>query len=223
MARQRTGLLTVSLVSILALQSCGSTNSSQDETPTTTPVPAQDDNTDLTSETTPPTVTSTSTTTPPPSTTSSSVAEQHTSTSLPADSTTTTIDDLDQAQDQPSTTLPTTTTSVAASTTTFTGSGSSYTASPDDPFECTITVISASPAPDGERQFDLRIESTSIRGTAYVRVSWGNQLRNHLIPLSLGGVGMTRVAAGLQGQVEAVVFSAADFRPSSERCSASAP
>ena len=222
MARQRAGLLTISLVSILALQSCGSTDSSQGETPSTASVPAQDDDTDLTTETTPPTVTSTSTTTPQASTTSSSVAEQHTSTSLPADSTTTTIDDLDQAQDQPSTTLPTTT-SVAASTTTFTGSGSSYTASPDDPFECTITVISASPAPDGERQFDLRIESTSIRGTAYVRVSWGNQLRNHLIPLSLGGVGMTRVAAGLQGEVEAVVFSAADFRPSSERCSASSP
>ena len=223
MARQRAGLLTISLVSILALQSCGSTNSSQGETPSTASVPAQDDDTDLTTETTPPTVTSTSTTTPQASTTSSSVAEQHTSTSLPADSTTTTIDDLDQARDQPSTTLPTTTTSAAASTTTFTGSGSSYTASPDDPFECTITVISASPAPDGERQFDLRIESTSVRGTAYVRVSWGNQLRNHRIPLSLGGVGMTRVAAGLQGEVEAVVFSAADFRPSSERCSASAP
>jgi len=223
MARQRAGLLTISLVSILALQSCGSTDSSQGETPSTASVPAQDDDTDLTTETTPPTVTSTSTTTPPASTTSSSVAEQHTSTSLLADSTTTTIDDLDQAQDQPSATLPTTTTSLAASTTSFTGSGSSYTASPDDPFECTITVISASPAADGERQFDLRIESTSIRGTAYVRVSWGNQLRNHLIPLSLGGVGMTRVAAGLQGEVEAVVFSAADFRPSSERCSASAP
>ena len=223
MARQRAGLLTISLVSILALQSCGPANSSLYETPSTTSALPRDDDTDLTTETTPPAVTSTSATTPPPSPTSSSVDEQHTSTSLPADSTTTTIEDLAQAQEQPSTTLPTTTTSVAAPTTSFTGSGSSYTASPDDPFECTITVISASPSPDGERQFDLRIESTSIRGTAYVRVSWENQLRNHLIPLSLGGVGMTRVAAGLQGEVEAVVFSAADLRPSSERCSASSP
>ena len=183
MSRQWAGLLTITLMSLLTLQSCGSTDSSPSETQATTSLPPRDDATDLPTETTPPAVTST---TPP------------------ADS-------------------ATTTTSSAAPTTSITGSGSSYTASPDDPFECTITIISAVPAPDGERQFDLRIESTSIRGTAHVRVSWENRLRNHLIPLSLGGVGMTRVAAGLRGEVEAVVFSAADFRPSSERCSASAP
>jgi hypothetical protein len=199
MARQWAGLLTITLMSLLTLQSCGSTDSSPSETQATTSLPPRDDATDLPTETTPPAVTST---TPP------------------ADSaTTTTIEDLGQ----PPSTLPPTTTSSAAPTTSITGSGSSYTASPDDPFECTITIISAVPAPDGERQFDLRIESTSIRGTAHVRVSWENRLRNHLIPLSLGGVGMTRVAAGLRGEVEAVVFSAADFRPSSERCSASAP
>ena len=199
MARQWAGLLTITLMSLLTLQSCGSTDSSPSENQATTSLPPRDDATDLPTETTPPAVTST---TPP------------------ADSaTTTTIEDLGQ----PPSTLPPTTTSSAAPTTSITGSGSSYTASPDDPFECTITIISAVPAPDGERQFDLRIESTSIRGTAHVRVSWENRLRNHLIPLSLGGVGMTRVAAGLRGEVEAVVFSAADFRPSSERCSASAP
>ena len=199
MARQWAGLLTITLMSLLTLQSCGSTDSSPSETQATTSLPPRDDATDLPTETTPPAVTSTS---------------------MPADSaTTTTIEDLGQ----PPSTLPPTTTSSAAPTTSITGSGSSYTASPDDPFECTITIISAVPAPDGERQFDLRIESTSIRGTAHVRVSWENRLRNHLIPLSLGGVGMTRVAAGLRGEVEAVVFSAADFRPSSERCSASAP
>ena len=199
MSRQWAGLLTITLMSLLTLQSCGSTDSSPSETQATTFLPPRDDATDLPTETTPPAVTST---TPP------------------ADSaTTTTIEDLGQ----PPSTLPPTTTSSAAPTTSITGSGSSYTASPDDPFECTITIISAVPAPDGERQFDLRIESTSIRGTAHVRVSWENRLRNHLIPLSLGGVGMTRVAAGLRGEVEAVVFSAADFRPSSERCSASAP
>ena len=199
MSRQWAGLLTITLMSLLTLQSCGSTDSSPSETQATTSLPPRDDATDLPTETTPPAVTST---TPP------------------ADSATTrTIEDLGQ----PPSTLPPTTTSSAAPTTSITGSGSSYTASPDDPFECTITIISAVPAPDGERQFDLRIESTSIRGTAHVRVSWENRLRNHLIPLSLGGVGMTRVAAGLRGEVEAVVFSAADFRPSSERCSASAP
>ena len=199
MSRQWAVLLTITLMSLLTLQSCGSTDSSPSETQATTSLPPRDDATDLPTETTPPAVTST---TPP------------------ADSaTTTTIEDLGQ----PPSTLPPTTTSSAAPTTSITGSGSSYTASPDDPFECTITIISAVPAPDGERQFDLRIESTSIRGTAHVRVSWENRLRNHLIPLSLGGVGMTRVAAGLRGEVEAVVFSAADFRPSSERCSASAP
>ncbi|MDA2994819.1 MAG: hypothetical protein O3A04_05500 [Actinomycetota bacterium] len=214
MARQWAGLLNITLMSLLTLQSCGSTDSSPSETQATTSLPPRDDATDLPTETTPPAVTST---TPP---TSSAVAEQLTSTSMPADSaTTTTIEDLGQ----PPSTLPPTTTSSATPTTSITGSGSSYTASPDDPFECTITIISAVPAPDGERQFDLRIESTSIRGTAHVRVSWENRLRNHLIPLSLGGVGMTRVAAGLRGEVEAVVFSAADFRPSSERCSASAP
>ena len=223
MARQWAGLLTVTLVSVLALQSCGSNEQSLELNPATTSAPATVERPDLPTETTPPAVTSTSATPPPASTTSSSVAEQLTSTSMPTDTSTTTVEDLDQAQEQPSSTLATTTTSVSAPTTSFTGSGSSYTASPDDPFECAITVISASPAPDGERQFDLRIESTSVRGTAYVRVSWENQLRNHLIPLSLGGVGMTRVAAGLQGEVEAVVFSAADFRPSSERCSALAP
>ena len=212
MTRKNVGILAVTLVSFLVAQSCGRTDSSLSGDTAVTLPPNGTDTTNLPNET------NRSATTP----VSTSIVDQQTSSSVNETlaGSTTIQSRPEKAHSQPTSTISKTTTLGPAPTTSFTSSGSPYDGAPDEPFECTIAIIAAPTTSGGARQFDLRIESTSVQGTAYVRVSWENDHRNHLIPLSLGGVGMTRVTAGMQGQVEAVVFSAADFRPSSERCSA---